>query len=418
MGVPIDSAYKIPGAGLVYWYRLGETTAWPTGAAGSPNLSSANFALDSSGNNHHLTAYNSDSAGHVILPTGDPNLPHPGVSGALEGGNANDGGIEFKFYESGSYYVSCMLGNGGSVTQMEPSLRSGGAAVGTAGTFAAWVAFMPPPGGTPSTGVYSLISTWSRDFGIGNYGARIGFDLATSKLNYHVGSLNLMSEFDYSTVTASPGKWHHFVTQVVKLATNSYRRRIYYDSLLVYELVGDLAAIGNGYSSGGLSSATLSLGGGNSNDIWSVHGGGKIDEVAYWTSELTSAQVVDLWNARVLHSGDTWSAGAGRVTKRAIAIYSPGANPVIDTDNYDVVHLVALTTAITSMSTNLTGIPVDGDSIQFSFTDDGTARAITWGAKFEASTVALPTTTVANARLDTEFVWNVFTSKWRCVMRA
>jgi hypothetical protein len=337
------------------------------------------------------------------------------VAGALEGGNANDGGIEFKWYESTSQYYSCFLQGS---DPMEPSLRSGVAAVGTAGTFAAWVAFMPPPSGTPSTGIYSLISTWSRSFGIGNYGAKLGFDLATSRLNYHVGSLNTYAEFDYSTVTASPGKWHHFVTQVVKLSSTSYRRRIYYDSLLVYELVGDLAAIGNGYSSGGLSSATLSLGGGNSNDIWSVHGGGKIDEVAYWTSELTSAQVVDLWNARVLHSGETWSAGAGRVTKRAIAIYSPGANPVIDTDNYDVVHLVALTTAITSMSTNLTGIPVDGDSIQFSFTDDGTARAITWGAKFEASTVALPTTTVANARLDTEFVWNVFTSKWRCVMRA
>jgi hypothetical protein len=379
-------------------------------------LNVANFALDSSGNNHHLTAKNTYYTGgtppnQVILPTGDANLPHPGVAGALEGGNANDGGIEFKWYESTSQYYSCFLQGS---DPMEPSLRSGVAAVGTAGTFAAWVAFMPPPSGTPSTGIYSLISTWSRSFGIGNYGAKLGFDLATSRLNYHVGSLNTYAEFDYSTVTASPGKWHHFVTQVVKLSSTSYRRRIYYDSLLVYELVGDLVAIGNGYGSG----AGISLGGGWSNDIWSVHGGGKIDEVAYWTSELTSAQIVDLWNARVLHTGDTWSAGAGRVTKRAIAIYSPGANPVIDTDNYDVVHLVALTTAITSMSTNLTGIPVDGDSIQFSFTDDGTARAITWGAKFEASTVALPTTTVANARLDTEFVWNVFSSKWRCVMRA
>ena len=43
------------------------------------------------------------------------------------------------------------------------------------------------------------------------------------------------------------------------------------------------------------------------------------------------------------------------------------------------------------------------------------ARAITWGTSFEASTVALPTTTVSTNRLDVGFVWNAATSKWRCV---
>lgn len=67
------------------------------------------------------------------------------------------------------------------------------------------------------------------------------------------------------------------------------------------------------------------------------------------------------------------------------------------------------------MTTNLTGTPVEGDMLRIDITDNGTARAITWGAKFEASTVALPTTTVLSTRLDVGFVWNTVTSKWRCV---
>ncbi len=42
-------------------------------------------------------------------------------------------------------------------------------------------------------------------------------------------------------------------------------------------------------------------------------------------------------------------------------------------------------------------------------------QTIAWGAKFEASTVALPTTTVASALLTIGFYWNTVTSKWRCV---
>lgn len=39
-------------------------------------------------------------------------------------------------------------------------------------------------------------------------------------------------------------------------------------------------------------------------------------------------------------------------------------------------------------------------------TDNGTARAITWGASFTATTVALPTTTVISTKLRVLFQWN------------
>lgn len=104
-----------------------------------------------------------------------------------------------------------------------------------------------------------------------------------------------------------------------------------------------------------------------------------------------------------------------RVTRRAPSV-TQSATPTINTDNTDVAHITALAQAITSMTTNLSGTPVEGDMLRVDITDDGTARAITWGASFEASgNVSLPTTTVVNVRLDVGFFWNTVTSKWRCV---
>jgi len=106
-----------------------------------------------------------------------------------------------------------------------------------------------------------------------------------------------------------------------------------------------------------------------------------------------------------------------RITKRVLALSADSATPAINTDNYDVVHITAQTAAITSFTSSLTGAPVDGDTLRISIT--GTAAvALTWGASFEASTLALPTTTVTTARLDVGFFWNTETTKWRCVAAA
>lgn len=103
-----------------------------------------------------------------------------------------------------------------------------------------------------------------------------------------------------------------------------------------------------------------------------------------------------------------------RITKRAPTV-TQSATPTINTDITDVAHITGLAQAITSMTTNLTGAPVEGDMLRIDITDNWTARAITWGASFEASgTVALPTTTVVSTRLDVVFVWNTVSLKWRC----
>lgn len=102
-----------------------------------------------------------------------------------------------------------------------------------------------------------------------------------------------------------------------------------------------------------------------------------------------------------------------RITKR-VGTTASSATPTINTDNYDMYIITAQTENITSFTTNLSGTPTNGQTLWIAITGTA-ARAITWGASFEASTVALPTTTVTTARLDVGFVWNAATSKWRCL---
>jgi hypothetical protein len=90
------------------------------------------------------------------------------------------------------------------------------------------------------------------------------------------------------------------------------------------------------------------------------------------------------------------------------------ATPALNTDVYDMMIITGQSTAITSFTTNLTGTPSNGQRLWIAITGT-TAIALTFGASFEASTTALPTTTTTTARLDIFFVWNATTSKWRCL---
>jgi len=102
-----------------------------------------------------------------------------------------------------------------------------------------------------------------------------------------------------------------------------------------------------------------------------------------------------------------------RVTPRVTSEAS-SATPTINTDNCEIHRITALAVAITSMSTNLSGTPTHGQPLTIEITGTA-ARAITWGASFEASTTPLPTTTVSTDMLAVGFKWNSATSKWRCL---
>lgn len=98
-----------------------------------------------------------------------------------------------------------------------------------------------------------------------------------------------------------------------------------------------------------------------------------------------------------------------------IATITSSATPAVNTDATDIVTITAQGAAITSMTTNLTGTPKNFDRLMFRIKDDGTNRAITWGSKFEAKGVALPTTTAASKCLTTTFLYDTVTSKWGCI---
>ena len=127
---------------------------------------------------------------------------------------------------------------------------------------------------------------------------------------------------------------------------------------------------------------------------------------------------------------NNWAAGfIGNVTvfdgyflnariKPRITTITSSATPTINTDNCDAVTITALATAITSMTTNLSGTPNNFDKLTFRIKDNGTARAITWGASFEPKGVALPTTTVISKVLTVGFIYDSVTSKWGCVSSA
>lgn len=104
-----------------------------------------------------------------------------------------------------------------------------------------------------------------------------------------------------------------------------------------------------------------------------------------------------------------------RITSRVGTVAS-SATPAIDVGLFDQFNITALAAAITSMTSGLTGTPTDGQKLLIRIKDNGTARAITWGASFVASgAAALPTTTAASKTHLVGFIYDSTAAKWVCV---
>lgn len=103
-----------------------------------------------------------------------------------------------------------------------------------------------------------------------------------------------------------------------------------------------------------------------------------------------------------------------RVTKRVNTVAS-SATPSINVDTTDMFTITALATAITSMTSGLSGTATTGQPLVVRIKDDGTARAITWGASFASRGATLPTTTVLSKYHYIGFIWNEVASVWDCV---
>ncbi len=114
----------------------------------------------------------------------------------------------------------------------------------------------------------------------------------------------------------------------------------------------------------------------------------------------------------VVGTTDTQTLTNKWVKPRATATPAPGATPAVNTDSFDVVSFTSLGTAITSMTTSLTGTPTTGQKLLLGFKDDGTARAITWGASFQSGPATLLATTVISKQHWVGLIYDG--TKWTC----
>jgi len=117
----------------------------------------------------------------------------------------------------------------------------------------------------------------------------------------------------------------------------------------------------------------------------------------------------------IVGTSDTQTLTNKRVTARTGSTAS-SATPTINTDNVDIYSITALAANITSMTTNLSGTPNDGDKLLIRIKDNGSSRTIAWGASFTSSGVAtLLAATVVSKQHTIGLIYSSASSTWVCL---
>lgn len=145
----------------------------------------------------------------------------------------------------------------------------------------------------------------------------------------------------------------------------------------------------------------------NGTQVLAVYGSsGNVLTLNLLDGDLQTNGTVRLSNAGVLQN---------TAVKLRVGSTASSATPSINTDTTDMFEITAQAAAIASMTTNLTGTPVDGQKLLIRVKDNGTARAITWGASFGSSGIAtLLATTAASKTHMIGLIYDSTATKWIC----
>jgi len=100
-------------------------------------------------------------------------------------------------------------------------------------------------------------------------------------------------------------------------------------------------------------------------------------------------------------------------------VYNVGSNTSLTPEiaTYDIFEITALAGALT-INNYSTSTPSAGEKMIIRIKDNGTARAISFGTKYRALGVALPTTTVISKTMYLGFIWNVADTTWDLIALA
>ena len=107
-------------------------------------------------------------------------------------------------------------------------------------------------------------------------------------------------------------------------------------------------------------------------------------------------------------------AGAGLLSAiiPRVGTVADSATPTPAGDSQDLFTVTALAQAATIGTPG--GTPLNGQKLVIRILDNGTARALSWNAIYQAGTdVALPTTTVLSKTMYCAFMYNSAASKWQ-----
>jgi len=98
-----------------------------------------------------------------------------------------------------------------------------------------------------------------------------------------------------------------------------------------------------------------------------------------------------------------------------VVTVSQSATPAINVTNNNgtIYSITGLAQAITSMTPS--GTPTNGAVMEIQITDNGTARAITWGSSYASTTQQLPATTVISTLLHVWLQYDSASSTWQCI---